>query len=61
MGQLGFDTQFLNIKLDASADKIWEGVKTRYWGYRDTYYLPICQFHGQTEDEEGEPAALEAA
>jgi type IV protein arginine methyltransferase len=51
MKELGLDAQFVGVQIDASDDKIWTGVKTRYFGWSDTYYIPVCQ-----RGEDGEKA-----
>jgi type IV protein arginine methyltransferase len=39
---IGLSTEYVEIKIDPSADKVWEGVKSRYW-VLDSYRLPICR------------------
>ncbi|RGB32193.1 S-adenosyl-L-methionine-dependent methyltransferase [Rhizophagus diaphanus] len=39
---VGLQTEYIEISIDPSNDKIWEGVKRRYWTL-DTYRLPKCQ------------------
>ncbi|CAG8506160.1 13164_t:CDS:10 [Ambispora gerdemannii] len=43
LADVGLKTKFIEIKIDPSADEIWNGVKGRYWTL-DTYRLPICEF-----------------
>ena len=40
LSQLGFDCDFLQCQIEANNDKVWEGVRRKYWHDRDTYYLP---------------------
>ncbi|KAK1317668.1 hypothetical protein QJS10_CPA05g01279 [Acorus calamus] len=43
LGNLGYSTQFIPLPVkDCLEEKIWEGVKHKYWQL-DTYYLPLCQ------------------
>ncbi|CAG8457816.1 9809_t:CDS:2 [Paraglomus occultum] len=42
LASIGLSTEYVEIKIDPSEDKIWEGVKARYWTL-DTYRLPICR------------------
>ncbi|KAI4337036.1 hypothetical protein L6164_015496 [Bauhinia variegata] len=40
---LGYSTQLIPLPVkDCLGEKVWEGVKYRYWQL-DTYYLPVCQ------------------
>ncbi|CDP01221.1 unnamed protein product [Coffea canephora] len=40
---LGYSTQLIPLPVkDCLGEKIWEGVKHRYWQL-DTYYLAVCQ------------------
>ncbi|GES98764.1 protein arginine N-methyltransferase 2 [Rhizophagus clarus] len=39
---VGLQTEYIEIPIDPSNDKIWEGIKRRYWTL-DTYRLPKCQ------------------
>ncbi|KAL3514393.1 hypothetical protein ACH5RR_027110 [Cinchona calisaya] len=40
---LGYSTQLIPLPVkDCLGEKVWEGVKHRYWQL-DTYYLPVCQ------------------
>ncbi|CAI2188937.1 11529_t:CDS:2 [Funneliformis geosporum] len=43
LANFGLQTEYIEIPIDLSNDKIWEGVKRRYWTL-DTYRLPKCQF-----------------
>ncbi|CAG8498882.1 14631_t:CDS:2 [Acaulospora morrowiae] len=43
LSSVGLQTEFIEIPIDPSDEKIWEGVKRRYWTL-DTYRLPICRF-----------------
>ncbi|CAG8690832.1 4996_t:CDS:2, partial [Cetraspora pellucida] len=43
LASVGFQTKFIEIPIDLSSEKIWEGVKRRYWTL-NTYRLPICRF-----------------
>ena len=40
LSQIGFDTEYLQCQIQANSDKVWDGVKRKYWHNRDTYYLP---------------------
>lgn len=39
--RLGLQTSYSPMKMDASADKIWEGIKNRYW-HLPVYMVPTC-------------------
>lgn len=36
---LGFDSEFLQCQIQANDEKVWDGVRRKYW-HRDVYYLP---------------------
>ena len=40
LSQLGFDCEYLQCQIQANNDKVWEGVRRKYWHNRETYYLP---------------------
>ena len=46
------ETQFVELPINVSDPKVWEGVKLRYWEL-DTYYLPVVQHtdDGDVNDE----------
>ncbi|CAG8794377.1 17698_t:CDS:2 [Gigaspora margarita] len=43
LASVGFQTEFIEIPINPSNEKIWEGVKGRYWTL-NTYRLPVCRF-----------------
>ena len=52
LNALGLSVRYDAVPMDASADKIWEGVKNRYW-HLPVYFIPTCVL--------GEAAAAAAA
>lgn len=40
LGKLGFDSEFLQCQIQANDDKVWDGIRRKYWHGRDVYYLP---------------------
>lgn len=70
LARLGFETQFVRLPINVSDERIWAGVRNRYWRL-DAYYLPVCQLPGAAEsaaapalqvaEESSEKAASEAA
>jgi hypothetical protein len=40
LGKLGFDAEFLQCQIQVNDNKVWEGVRRKYWHGRDVYYLP---------------------
>ncbi|KQK13074.1 protein arginine N-methyltransferase 2 [Brachypodium distachyon] len=49
LANLGYSTQFIPLPVkDCLSEKIWEGVKQKYWQL-DTYYLPVCQEETESE------------
>lgn len=40
LDKLGFDSEFLQCQIQVNDDKVWEGVRRKYWHGRDVYYLP---------------------
>jgi hypothetical protein len=40
LGKLGFDSEFLQCQIQVNNDKVWDGVRRKYWHGRDVYYLP---------------------
>ncbi|KAI9291843.1 ankyrin repeat family protein [Neoconidiobolus thromboides FSU 785] len=40
---MGIETEYVEIDMDPDSNKIWDGVKRRYWQLKK-YYLPICKF-----------------
>ena len=40
LGKLGFDAEFLQCQIQVEDDKVWDGVRRKYWHGRDVYYLP---------------------
>ena len=48
----GLGTQFVELPINVSDAKLWEGVRLRYWQL-DTYYLPVVQ-HDDDDDEDDE-------
>ncbi len=40
LSHLGFDTEFAQCEIQVD-EKVWEGVRRKYWHGRETYYLPI--------------------
>lgn len=47
----GLETQFVELPINVSDPKVWEGVKLRYWEL-DTYYLPVVQHADDTDENE---------
>ena len=39
LSQLGLETEFLSCEINVN-DKVWEGIRRKYWHGRETYYLP---------------------
>lgn len=37
---IGFDSDFLQCQIQVNQDKVWDGVRRKYWHGRDVYYLP---------------------
>lgn len=44
LSQLGLDSDFLPCEIQVK-DKVWEGIRRKYWHGRDTYYLPRCTWN----------------
>jgi hypothetical protein len=40
LDKLGFDSEFLQCQIQVNDDKVWDGVRRKYWHGRDVYYLP---------------------
>lgn len=40
LSKLGFDSEFLQCQIQVNDDKVWEGIRRKYWHNRDVYYLP---------------------
>ena len=40
LNKIGFDSEFLQCQIQVNDDKVWEGVRRKYWHGRDVYYLP---------------------
>ncbi|KAL3910875.1 MAG: hypothetical protein SGILL_007514, partial [Bacillariaceae sp.] len=43
LGKLGFDSEFLTCQIqvkDINNEKVWQGIRRKYWHNRDVYYLP---------------------
>ena len=40
MGKIGFDSEFLQCQIQVNDNKVWDGVRRKYWHGRDVYYLP---------------------
>ncbi|KAG7341472.1 ankyrin repeat domain protein [Nitzschia inconspicua] len=43
LDKLGFDTEFLTCQIQVqniNNDKVWQGIRRKYWHNRDVYYLP---------------------
>ena len=47
----GLATQFIELPINVSDAKVWEGIKLRYWQL-DTYYLPIVQHDDDSNADE---------
>jgi hypothetical protein len=47
LAALGLDSNFLPCEISTVSDKVWEGVRRKYWHGRDTYYLPVCTWNPQ--------------
>lgn len=48
----GLATQFVELPINVSDAKLWEGVRLRYWQL-DTYYLPVVQHDDEDEEPDG--------
>lgn len=46
LAKLGFDSEFLQCQIEVK-DKVWEGVRRKYWHGRDTYYLPRITWNNE--------------
>ncbi|GAB4818430.1 hypothetical protein N2152v2_005476 [Parachlorella kessleri] len=51
LARLGLRTKYQPVPIDASADKVWEGVKNRYW-HLPVYFVPTCVLEAATENGE---------
>eukprot|EP00934_Nitzschia_sp_Nitz4_P001935 Nitzschia sp. Nitz4//scaffold43_size134323//87404//88671//NITZ4_003310-RA/size134323-augustus-gene-0.240-mRNA-1//-1//CDS//3329551981//1935//frame0 len=40
LGKIGFDAEFLQCQIQTQDDRVWEGIRRKYWHGRDVYYLP---------------------
>lgn len=40
LSKIGFDSEFLQCQIQVNDDKVWEGIRRKYWHGRDVYYLP---------------------
>jgi protein arginine N-methyltransferase 2 len=40
LGKLGFDSEFLQCQIEVDNNRVWDGVRRKYWHGRDVYYLP---------------------
>jgi len=40
LDKLGFDVEFLQCQIETNNDKVWDGIRRKYWHNRDVYYLP---------------------
>jgi protein arginine N-methyltransferase 2 len=43
LGKLGLDSEFLTCQIEVkniNNDKVWQGIRRKYWHNRDVYYLP---------------------
>jgi hypothetical protein len=40
LGKIGFDSEFLQCQIQVNDNKVWDGVRRKYWHGRDVYYLP---------------------
>jgi type IV protein arginine methyltransferase len=43
LDRLGLDTEFLTCQIqvqDINTEKVWQGIRRKYWHNRDVYYLP---------------------
>jgi len=43
LGKLGLDSEFLTCQIQVqniNNDKVWQGIRRKYWHNRDVYYLP---------------------
>ena len=46
LAQLGLDSEFLPCQIQVE-EKVWDGVRRKYWHGRDTYYLPRVTWNPQ--------------
>ena len=37
---MGFDSEFLQCQIQVDDNKVWDGIRRKYWHGRDVYYLP---------------------
>ena len=64
LSKLGFDSEFLQCQIQVNDDKVWEGIRRKYWHNRDVYYLPRVtwnqEFLGRkTKAEAADPTDME--
>lgn len=43
LGEIGLKVEYKKVDIDPSDNKIWEGVKGKYWTLQQ-YNLPICKY-----------------
>ncbi len=60
LDKLGFDAEFLQCQIQTNNDKVWDGIRRKYWHNRDVYYLPKVtwndEFLGRKTKAEGHQA-----
>jgi len=63
LDRLGFDAEFLQCQIQTNDDKVWDGIRRKYWHNRDVYYLPKVtwndEFLGRKNKAEKQDAASE--
>jgi protein arginine N-methyltransferase 2 len=50
LNALGFSVKYDAVPIDASSEKIWEGVANRYWNF-PVYFVPTCVLREQKKKE----------
>ena len=63
LDRLGFDAEFLQCQIQTNDDKVWDGIRRKYWHNRDVYYLPKVtwndEFLGRKNKAEAQDAVSE--
>ncbi len=63
LDKLGFDSEFLQCQIQVNDDKVWEGIRRKYWHNRDVYYLPKVtwnqEFLGRKTKAEADQSDME--
>ena len=63
LDKLGFDSEFLQCQIQVNDNKVWDGVRRKYWHGRDVYYLPkVCwnkEFLGMKKKANSDEVGME--